>query len=515
MRNLLLITFAFLLSLGTMAQTYLSESFEGTWSGTPAVPAGWSITHTTATGGTSGTDPTYWAKNTWSGAAWSSTSNGTPTTPAGAYDLSSVAWYNDYNAKATQKDQLSTGNVDLSISTSPRCTFYLALSSSSIAVVKLRGSNNGGSTWSDIQTVANPGLAWTKITISIPASYKVSNARFGIEVTASWGSYDVWVDKFIIEETPPPLTGTKTIKSSGGDYSTFTAAITALNNFGVGNGGVTFIADDDMVFTEDPPAITATGTSANPVVFQRGGLGTNRPVIKPTGTAGTSDFGICISGGDYITFDGIDVYENSGSNVEYGFLIRNGSGTDGAQYNTIKNSKVTLNKTNTTSAGIMQTSSSSYGGGFTPSGASGMNSYNKYYNVTVENAYSGIWLYSYSSYYDTGNEIGGISGGTTVIGASSSNDIGNGANAVYGIYAYYQSGLKIYNTELRNVTGTGTSSVYGIYAYTLQGTNQIYNNKIHDIATTNTAGGTIYGLYVYYPATLVNVYNNLITSVAS
>ena len=38
------------------------------------------------------------------------------------------------------------------------------------------------------------------------------------------------------------LTGVKTIKSSGGDYATFTDAITALNTAGVGVGGVTFNA---------------------------------------------------------------------------------------------------------------------------------------------------------------------------------------------------------------------------------------------------------------------------------
>ncbi|MEI6889952.1 MAG: hypothetical protein WCL03_11820 [Bacteroidota bacterium] len=52
------------------------------------------------------------------------------------------------------------------------------------------------------------------------------------------------------------LTGVKTIKSSGGDYATFTDAITALNTAGVGVGGVTFNVDDDLVLVEDPPAIT-------------------------------------------------------------------------------------------------------------------------------------------------------------------------------------------------------------------------------------------------------------------
>ncbi|MDY0151825.1 MAG: hypothetical protein RBS43_06085, partial [Candidatus Cloacimonas sp.] len=53
-------------SLALLSGQYLSESFEGTWAGTPAVPTGWSNIHTTGTG-SYGTDPIYWVKNSWSG----------------------------------------------------------------------------------------------------------------------------------------------------------------------------------------------------------------------------------------------------------------------------------------------------------------------------------------------------------------------------------------------------------------------------------------------------------------
>ncbi len=202
MKKSLLFLIAMVFGFVSWGQTYLTESFEGTWSGTPAAPSGWTSVQNAAGTGTSGTDPIYWAKNTWSGSAWAPiTTAGVPTTPAGAYDGSAVAWYNDYNARAPQRQQLSTGNTDLSTSTNPRVTFYLALSASSSLTLKLRGSNDGGSTWADIQTITKPGVAWTKVAVSIPGTYKVANARFGIEVTASWGSYDIFLDKFIIAET--------------------------------------------------------------------------------------------------------------------------------------------------------------------------------------------------------------------------------------------------------------------------------------------------------------------------
>ncbi len=139
-------------------------------------------------------------------------------------------------------------------------------------------------------------------------------------------------------------------------------------------------------FTEDPPAITGTGTVSNPVVFQRSGAGAN-PVLKPTGTAATSDFGIEILGGDYITFDGIDIIINSGSAVEWGYAVLSASATNGAQNNTIKNTSITLNRTNTSSLGILQSSSL-----FTPSSSAGTNNNNKYLNVTIQNVGNGIQL---------------------------------------------------------------------------------------------------------------------------
>ena len=309
-----------------------------------------------------------------------------------------------------------------------------------------------------------------------------------------------------------PLAGTKTIDPAGSgpnNFLTFTSAINALNINGVGSGGVTFNVASGNTFTEDPPVIIATGTAANPIVFQKSGISTN-PVISATGGTGTYDAGIVISGGDYITFDGIDITA-AASTLEHGFLVRNGSATDGAQYNTVKNSKITLNRTNTTSKGILQSASSSYGGGITPTATGGTNSYNKYYNNTIENSYSGIWLYGSSTYFDVGNEIGTTGTGATIIGAVTANDIGNGTSAVYGIYSYYQSGVQIFNTEIRNLTGTGTGTIYGINTYYNQGTPSIYNNNIHDITSTYTStGATQYGMYIYYPTSVMTIYNNVL-----
>jgi hypothetical protein len=388
--------------------------------------------------------------------------------------------------------------------------FLVSTSTTPVAGTQLVAGQIGAAAGYDTPTT------WTAVTFTVTGASAGTTQRVvfswrtdGVSPHAAVAADDISVTS---ELPPAPLTGIKTIDPLGAgpnNYLTFTAAINALNSAGPGIGGVTFNVAAGNTFTEDPPAIAATGTVTNPIIFQRNGAGTN-PVLASTGGAGTADFGICFTGGDYITFDGIDI-SATGTTLEYGYLVRNASASDGAMNNTIKNCKITLNRTNTGSIGILQTASASYGGGIAPSASSGANSTNKYYNITIENAYSGIWLYSSSTYYDSDNEIGTTGVGGTVIGASSANDIGNGTTTVYGIYSYYQSGIKIFNTEIRNLTGTSSNTLYGIYLYYSQGNCLVYNNKIHDFTSTYTlTGSSTYGLSVYFPALAVTVYNNIL-----
>lgn len=495
------------------AQTYLSESFEGTWSGTPAVPSGWTNLHTAPTGGSGGTSPLYWAKNTWSGSVWSSTSYGAPTAPTGAYNGSSVAWYNDFSAKSTQKDQINTPVVNLSAAVNPRVSFFMAINASSSVVIKLRGSVDGGTNWADIQTLTKPGTAWTKISVPLTGTYKVATAMFGIEVTATYGSYDVWVDQFVIDETPTPLSGIKTINPAGSgtdNYTTFTAAILALNDAGI-SAPVTFNVAAGATFNENCPALTATGTSSNTITFQKSGAGAN-PKIIPTGSTGSSDAAITINGGDYITFDGIDIDASAVTTVEYGYYIINASATNGAQYNTIKNFSVTLNR----NAAYANVAVFQYYI-LNPSSAAGANSYNKYYNFNIANAITGVFLYGSSLYRDLSCEVGTTSTALRNV----LNNLGPQTittTSAKGIHAYNQNGVKIFNNDVTNVASDQSVS-YGIYLQAASGTgNAIYNNKIAGISvkgsttTTSTATGLKADLSTS-GTNNVKIYNNFISNV--
>jgi Right handed beta helix region len=281
--------------------------------------------------------------------------------------------------------------------------------------------------------------------------------------------------------TAQPLTGIKTIKASGGDFSSFGAAFISLNTNGVGTGGVTFNVDPGFSSVEDPSALVATGTATNQIVFQKSGAGAN-PVIRPTGGAGTTDFTVKIAGGDYISFDGIDININTGSAMEYGYVLE-GSSANGCQFNTIKNCSVTLNKENASTRCIYTYFASA------PSSALFSNSNNKFYNNTLQNALTGYFIFGNSSFPDQDNEIGTVNGGSATISGIGTGT-GNTGSTCNMITLLGQQGIKIFNQTITNGS-SGSGQVNGINISS--STVNIYSNSISNLS--NSSGtSTVYGI---------------------
>jgi len=306
------------------------------------------------------------------------------------------------------------------------------------------------------------------------------------------------------------LNGSFTIDPSGSgssNYSSFTQAINDLNTLGV-SGAVTFNVAANNLFDEVPPAIVASGSGSNAIIFQKSGTGTN-PKIQGTGN-GLADCGIWIKGGDYITFDGIDV-EDKATNltaterIEYGYYITNISATDGSQHNTIKNANITLNRQNALSVGIVSANK------VAPTDINGTNSYNKFYNIKIDNAGQGIQFSAINSAVSNeGNEIGTVNGGYNEIGGNAG--IGAATGVVCGIsIPLGEKDLKIFNTVVKNISSEA-SSAYGIYLLQLKGISNIYNNKIYNISALSTGTGKIAtGVNVGAAIThTANIYNNMI-----
>jgi len=307
------------------------------------------------------------------------------------------------------------------------------------------------------------------------------------------------------------------IKTIPGDYSTVTAAITALNAVGVGSGGVTF--NVAAGYTETFPSLTAglimiSGTASNPIVFKKSGTGANPLITAAAGTASPVEYIFCLQGTDYITFDGIDVTDPSAT-VEWGYAIFKNSATDGAQFVTIKNCNITLNKTNTATIGIYanNVTPSSPVAQLTVTATSGANSNIKIYSNTIQNCYNGIWIAGFADattpyvYYDQNNEIGKD-------GANTISNFGGGSVANNGIYTIYQNNQKIAN-NIVNGPSAGSGTCSGIQIGTANNANIDYYNNTISIAYAGT--GAFYGIWdahgnTYTGATVMNAYNNTVTN---
>ncbi|MCX6165039.1 MAG: hypothetical protein NTU73_09335, partial [Ignavibacteriae bacterium] len=143
------------------------------------------------------------------------------------------------------------------------------------------------------------------------------------------------------------LNGTYTIP---GSYATISAAVTAVNSAGVSGPVIFNVAAGFTESIAAPILLTATGTVANTITFQKSGAGAN-PLITRTdaGSNTTSTLGgqgdaiIIIQGSDYVTFDGISVTASL-SSIEYGYYLRKASITDGCKFVTIKNAVITMTK---------------------------------------------------------------------------------------------------------------------------------------------------------------------------
>jgi len=368
-------------------------------------------------------------------------------------------------------------------------------SSSNTATGKLEVSNDN-SNWNLIESwsTSDEGAIIRSWDISAYAANQPTvYIRWTYIDNNNWSNY--WAIDNV--EVYAPLSGTLTIKKDGsGNFGNLTDAINDLNHCGVGTGGVTFLVEADDIFEEELPEITATGTASDPIVFKTSDNTKTNPVVKSNGSAASDDAAFKIAGGDYITFDGIDVEILSGTDLEYGYYFYNPSGINGTQHNTVKNCSITLNKTNTNSVGILQLIQTSVN----PTSADGANSFNKYQNVTISNVYFGIKLLGYDvsgndPLYDDACEVSNC----TI------SDFGGSNLRAAGIMAWSQKNSNYFNNTI--LGGTTTLRTYGIYIAEYSNGN-IYDNRVYNLYGTDIH---VVGIRTY--AANFNIYNNKVSDV--
>jgi hypothetical protein len=321
----------------------------------------------------------------------------------------------------------------------------------------------------------------------------------------------------VLKSSFAQLTG---IKSVPGDYASLESAIAALNSSGVGTGGVTFNVAAGYSETFASPSagiISVSGTGANPIVFQKYGIGANPVITGAHPGVGSFDGIIVFKGSDYITFEGISLLENGlnyfdDERMEWGFALLKASGSapfNGCQHITIKNCNIQLYQSEHRTTGI-------YSGNHTNLSDAGLpiivqedaNSYCKFYGNVISNVYKGISLNGYADtapyiLLDKGNEIG-VEGGNLIT------DFGGSNYEISVIEAVDQDQIMIANNT---ITGSGSNQMLmGINVKNGQNTfSQIYNNSI-----------TLYGYTHVYPISVslpsgysygtVNIHDNTISN---
>jgi len=297
------------------------------------------------------------------------------------------------------------------------------------------------------------------------------------------------------------LTGVKTVGSAG-DYTTLNLAIAAINNYGVGTGGVTF----NVAAGETIPAskldynyylIRQSGTATNPIVFQKSGDGA-KPIISIAGSSSSSDCFFGAMGVNYLTLDGLD-FRATGTatqKFEKSILFVTIPG-HGCSHNEIKNCVIdaAVSTASATSVWGITFQSKATTAGET-------NSYNKIHHNTITNTDKAIDFGTSSTTptaNDTGNEI-------------YNNTINGGFNTA-GIFLKYCTDTKVYNNVIDGGATASTISRSGIDGGSSTNTGYIdcYGNTIKNISIN--AAQTLSGISLF--ANTVNIYNNVIANISN
>jgi hypothetical protein len=301
-----------------------------------------------------------------------------------------------------------------------------------------------------------------------------------------------------------PLNGTYDIPSPC--FPTMASAVNYLNTYGV-SGPVTFNVAAGYTETAPPGGfrITGTGTAANPVVFQKSGVGAN-PTFTASSflTAGNRNDAIFkLVGADYITLDGFTLLENPANTVlspitsntmtEFGVALFYESTTNGAQHITIQNCVISLNRDYRNSFGIYSNSTHSDSINLTSATA-----------ISVEGNNNNLQLF--------GNNISNVNIGIVVVGAQAENLHQNGL--IIGGSSTQGNSVTNYGKGNTLVNPNNVSSLSnGIYLKNVRNFDISYN-----IITSNDAGiieGQHRGIFINSPnnvdlsnASVNNISNN-------
>ena len=318
----------------------------------------------------------------------------------------------------------------------------------------------------------------------------------------------------------PTYTINNTMATGAANFNNFADAITWLNALHACNsilGPITFNVSAGQTFVHTPLFLTASGTAANQIIFQKSGMGAN-PIIRGTGgtISGTNgDAILSLIGSDYITLRGLDFEDDPASTtdvlrMEYGLRIVALTATDGARHNTFENLRFTLSNANNSTRGIMMSAATSPGSGIVPTASTGANSFNVFRGIEVITAFGGFHFLGNGTHFDEETLIENCTIGTTT-----ANSIGGtAASATSGIRLTNQSNVIVRNSIVQNVSAATT--VEGILVTLGRGLTQIHNNQVLNVSNVSaTSTGFTCGIRVELATGIHSsrIYNNFVANV--
>ena len=210
--------------LNSFAQIYLTQNFDAAFVGTPAAPTGWTQTRTVILGTGDITPVTNtagekdWQQNVNTGTtAWTISPSTPGVLPNAAVSGTGVLYIQDRDYGSTStffgSRRIESPASNLSASTSPFVRFqYFNGNGNTLVNLRVVASLDGGITWRPIASVSPnassitslaTGSPWQSINVPVPAAFRIAGARFGIEMTNTWSTNNMWIDNFSVEEFSP------------------------------------------------------------------------------------------------------------------------------------------------------------------------------------------------------------------------------------------------------------------------------------------------------------------------
>lgn len=277
------------------------------------------------------------------------------------------------------------------------------------------------------------------------------------------------------------LSGTKTIGGTSPDYTSITAAVSALNSSGV-NGAVTFNIRSGT-YTGQVTLRSVFGASAtNTIRFRPDPANTTPVIIQNNSTSWTSNWVIGFDGASYISFDSCEVKSLSAT---YSRVVE--------FKGTCSNISMTGNKL---ICGDPNPTTSTYDAiVYDNTGTSNFASDITFDNNEFVGGAYGIYAY--------GNRTSSLQGKWTV-----TNNTFKDWNYT-GVFAYYHNDFVLDGNHIENKPGySSPRGFYGYYSYNLSANN---NTVIIHGGTSSPMGMYIYRCGAYLNSTREGITNNMIS----